>query len=78
MFYEFGLRVLQLTYNSMNFVAAGCTERTDAGVSSFGVKLIERLNELGIVVDTGHRGRQTTLDARRRKEATGKEKKAPG
>jgi membrane dipeptidase len=61
--YHFGLRVLQLTYNNMNFVGAGCTERTDAGISSFGARLIDRMNDLGIVVDTGHCGRQTTLDA---------------
>lgn len=61
--HEFGLSMLQLTYNSMNFVGAGCTERTDAGLSSYGAKFIERMNELGIIVDTGHCGRQTTLDA---------------
>jgi membrane dipeptidase len=58
-----GLRMMQLTYNSMNFVGAGCTERTDAGVSLFGQRVIERMDELGIIVDTGHCGRQTTLDA---------------
>jgi membrane dipeptidase len=58
-----GLRMLQLTYNSMNFVGAGCTERVDAGISHFGSRLIVRMNELGIIVDTGHCGRQTTLDA---------------
>lgn len=63
MWYDYGLRVLQLTYNSMNLVGAGCTERTDAGVSSFGTRLIERMNKLGVVVDTGHCGHQTTLDA---------------
>jgi membrane dipeptidase len=63
LFHDFGIRMIQLTYNSMNFVGAGCTERTDAGVSSYGVKFIERMNALGILVDTGHSGRQTTLDA---------------
>jgi membrane dipeptidase len=58
-----GMRMIQLTYNSMNLVGAGCTERTDAGISHFGVQVIERMNQLGIIVDTGHCGRQTTLDA---------------
>jgi membrane dipeptidase len=58
-----GLRMMQLTYNSMNFAGAGCTERTDAGVSNFGARVIDRMDELGIIVDTGHCGRQTTLDA---------------
>lgn len=63
LFHDFGIRMIQLTYNSMNFVGAGCTERTDAGVSSYGARFIERMNDLGILVDTGHSGRQTTLDA---------------
>jgi membrane dipeptidase len=63
LFHDFGVRMIQLTYNNMNFVGAGCTERSDAGVSNFGVKFIERMNRLGILVDTGHCGRQTTLDA---------------
>jgi membrane dipeptidase len=53
----------QLTYNSLTTVGAGCTERTDAGLSSFGVASVKAMNELGIIVDTGHSGRQTTLDA---------------
>jgi membrane dipeptidase len=58
-----GMRMIQLTYNQMNGIGAGCTERTDAGVSHLGVRAIERMNALGIIVDTGHCGRQTTLDA---------------
>jgi membrane dipeptidase len=61
--YDFGLRILQLTYNDQDFVGAGCTDRTNAGVSNFGRSVIARCNELGIIVDTGHCGRQTTLDA---------------
>jgi membrane dipeptidase len=61
--YNMGMRMIQLTYNQLNGIGAGCTERTDAGVSHFGVKMIQRMNELGIIVDTGHCGRQTTLDA---------------
>lgn len=61
--HNFGLRVLQLTYNSQNFVGAGCAEISNAGVTNFGVQFINRLNELGILVDTGHCGKQTTLDA---------------
>ncbi|MNN33730.1 Membrane dipeptidase [compost metagenome] len=32
-------------------------------MSNYGVRFVERLNQLGIVVDTGHCGKQTTLDA---------------
>jgi membrane dipeptidase len=61
--YQFGLRVAQLTYNMHNFVGAGCTERNDAGISNFGVKFIKKMNDLGMLIDTGHTGRQSTLDA---------------
>ena len=58
-----GLRMIQLTYNTMTFLGGGCSERTDAGLSTAGAKVIGTMNELGIIVDTGHCGRQTTLDA---------------
>jgi len=61
--YNFGLRVVQLTYNNHDLVGAGCMEQNNAGLSNFGVKFVEKLNELGIIVDTGHCGKQTTLDA---------------
>ncbi len=61
--HDFGLRVLQLTYNNHNFVGAGCMEPNDAGLSVFGIKFVKIMNDLGIVVDTGHCGKQTTLDA---------------
>jgi membrane dipeptidase len=41
----------------------GCTERQDAGLSMYGVEVVERCNELGIIIDTSHCSRQTTLDA---------------
>ena len=62
-FHDMGMRMIALTYNNLNSVGAGCTERTDAGVSNFGARVIERMNELGIIVDSAHSGRQTTLDA---------------
>ena len=63
MAYGFGLRVQQLTYNNHNFIGVGCMEPNDAGLSKFGIEFVDKCNELGIVVDTSHCGRQTTLDA---------------
>ena len=39
------------------------SERFDGGLSMYGVDAVKRCNELGIIVDTSHCGRQTTLDA---------------
>jgi membrane dipeptidase len=61
--YAQGLRSLMLTYNRMDNVGVGCTERVDAGLSNFGVEVVERCSALGVIVDTSHCGRLTTLDA---------------
>jgi membrane dipeptidase len=58
-----GVRMVQLTYNVKNRVGDGCEERTDAGLSRFGLALIERMNANGIVVDCAHTGTRTTMDA---------------
>lgn len=63
LYYGLGVRIIQLTYNLRNFVGDGCTERFESGLSYFGVDVVERMNKLGILVDTGHCGYQTTLDA---------------
>ncbi len=61
--YGFGVRQVQLTYNTRNLIGDGCTERTDAGLSDFGVAVVQRLNELGVLIELSHCGRRTTLDA---------------
>jgi membrane dipeptidase len=63
LFYRLGLREVQLTYNLNNMVGAGCTERYDFGLTRFGMKVLERLNQLRFLVNVSHCGRQTTLDA---------------
>jgi membrane dipeptidase len=63
LFYSLGLRQIQLTFNWRNWVGDGCTERTQAGLSYFGVDMVQRMNELGMIVDVGHTGYQSTLDA---------------
>jgi len=60
---ELGVRAVMLTYNRQDFVGAGCTERTNAGLSHYGLSVVEKLNDIGVIVDTSHCGRQTTLDA---------------
>ena len=52
--YGLGVRCLGLSYNSRTTVADGCTERTDAGVSTFGFKVIDRMNRLGMLIDLSH------------------------
>ncbi|MBT4042493.1 MAG: membrane dipeptidase [Rhodospirillaceae bacterium] len=58
-----GLRIVQLCYNRKNLVGDGAAERTDGGLSYFGVALIERLNALGMIVDCAHTGHRTSMEA---------------
>jgi membrane dipeptidase len=57
-----GMRCFQLTYNYRNLLGDGCLERTNAGLSEFGVEVVERMNSVGVMVDLSHCGRQTSLD----------------
>ncbi len=63
LFHRFGVRIIQLTYNVRNLLGDGCLEPGNAGLSAFGRAAVARMNELGMLVDTSHCGRQTTLDA---------------
>ena len=63
--YHLGCRMMHLTYNLRNLIGDGCIERADGGLSEFGYEVVERMNRTGILVDTPHCGRQTTLDAAR-------------
>lgn len=58
-----GVGVVQLAYNVRNRVGDGCEEPSDAGLSRFGARLIERLNEARVIVDCSHTGMRTSLDA---------------
>jgi len=61
--YRLGIRVVQPTYNRRNLLGDGCLEPANAGLSKAGLEAVARMNELGILVDLSHCGRQTAADA---------------
>lgn len=63
MFRDLGVRIFQLTYNRRNLVGDGCLEPGNAGLSTFGRKLVDKLNERKALVDLSHAGERTTLEA---------------
>ncbi len=67
--YDLGVRIVQLTYNTRNLLGDGCLERTNTGLSKFGLEVVARMNELRILVDVSHSGAATTLDAIRHSRA---------
>ncbi len=61
-FYGLGLRSVQMTYNFQNWAGAGCQERTNAGLSVFGLELVEKLNVRKMLIDCSHANMQTMAD----------------
>jgi membrane dipeptidase len=61
--HRLGIRVVQPTYNRRNLLGDGCLEPANAGLSKTGVEAIAKMNELGVLVDLSHCGRQTAADA---------------
>lgn len=60
LFHNFGVRIVQLTYNRRNLMGDGCLETGNAGVSKLGRDMIALMNERGSLVDLSHCGQRTT------------------
>src|SRR5262245_53441964 len=58
-----GVLGVQLTYNQRNLLGDGCFERTNSGLSSFGIDVVQAMNDLGMFVDASHTGEASTIDA---------------
>ena len=61
-FYDLGIRVAQLTYNTQNLVGSGCWETNDGGLSDFGKDVVNEMNRLGMIIDLSHVGPKTSSD----------------
>ena len=61
-FHQLGVYMIQPTYNEKNLIGNGCGERTDEGLSNFGYRFIERMNDLNMIIDLSHVGIQTSKD----------------
>ena len=62
LFKALGVGVMQIAYNTQNWVGTGCYERHDGGLSEFGHEVIAEMNRLGILCDLSHVGAKTSED----------------
>jgi len=62
-FADAGVRVFQLTYNSMNLLGGGSTAPGDPGLTEFGHDVLERMSAKRVIADLSHSGQQLCLDA---------------
>lgn len=60
--YKLGVRHMLISYNLRNRAGDGCLERTDGGLSNFGIQLVAEMNRVGMIVDGTHTGYRTTMD----------------
>jgi microsomal dipeptidase-like Zn-dependent dipeptidase len=61
--HELGLRRFDPIKNFRNYIGDGCLERSDSGLSHYGLAVVERMNKVGMIIDTSHWGEHSTLDA---------------
>src|SRR5258708_8057018 len=60
-FFELGLRCAQLTYNSQNLIGSGSTDRVDAGITDYGVEIINAMHAVRMLIDVSPSRARTTL-----------------
>jgi membrane dipeptidase len=61
-FRNFGVRIMQLTYNNRSLFGDGCLESGNAGLSKAGIAAVKKMNEIGVAVDLSHSGYRTTSE----------------
>lgn len=50
-FHRLGIRLMNLTANLRNQISDSCMDRTNGGLSDFGVTVVEEMNRVGMVID---------------------------
>ena len=61
--HQIGVRSITLTHSTRSFAADGCEVEGGGGLTDFGVRLVEQMNELGVLVDISHINERGFWDA---------------
>lgn len=62
MLYGLGLRQAGMTFEQGNYSGSGNSDPRNAGLSNWGMQIVKKMNELGMIIDLSHSGKKTTLD----------------
>jgi membrane dipeptidase len=64
-YFDKGIRYVTLTHSAHNLIGDSCSPKQARwnGLSPFGKQLVEKMNELGMMVDISHTSAKTTWDA---------------
>ncbi len=62
-FFNLGIRFMQLSYNNQSLLATGCYESSDSGITRYGKEAIREMNRVGLVIDMSHSAEKSTLQA---------------
>jgi membrane dipeptidase len=61
-FYKLGVRSLHLTWNYDNRYSASCMSKKDYGLTGEGEALVERANQLGVILDMAHASENASFE----------------
>ena len=61
-FFDLGVRMINLCWNYQNDLASGVLAEEDKGLSEFGGQVIEAMNNLGMIVDVSHMSEKSFWD----------------
>jgi len=60
--YGLGLRQAGMTFEQGNYSGSGASDQRNTGLSQWGIQIVEKMNELGMIIDLSHSGRNTTME----------------
>jgi len=61
-FYRLGIRLMNLTANLRNAIGDSCMDKTNGGLSEFGISVVKEMNNLGMVIDIAQLSEKGTLE----------------
>ena len=63
LYYQLGVRSMNLAYNQAEAAADGCSEPRNGGLTLFGNQVIPEMNRVGMLLDLSHTGHRATMEA---------------